>query len=86
MIQQNVVMRFKFVDCFRIKNKQAGLFYIPSRRIKCSREEQKYGWKKSNWSKTGKIYSSIGRANAAAKAALTFGTIKSLDEVEIEVV
>jgi len=74
------------MDCFRIRNKQTGLFYIPSRRIRCSRDEQRYGWKKSNWSKTGKIYSSIGRANAAVKAAIVFGAIKSSDEVEVEVV
>ncbi len=41
------------------------------------------GFEKSNWSKTGKIYSSLGRARAAVRAAIDFKTIKSEDEVEI---
>jgi hypothetical protein len=70
---------------YKIKHKNTGLFFIPSRHIRnpkghLSGENQ---YIKSNWSKTGKIYATKGRANSAIAGAISMLNLQSPAEIEI---
>ena len=66
---------------YKIKHKQTGQFYCPSRRIK-NKETGKF--EKSNWSaQYGKIYNTYGLATSAIRSAIAFRTIKNTNEIEL---